>query len=989
MATQTDAGIPLSAVNPNFLHSNSTSHTWPFSAIAELIDNAYDPDVRAKQLWIDKTQIRGEDCLTFMDNGAGMDYDAMYKLLSFGFSDKQSVEGHAAVGMYGNGFKSGSMRLGKDAIVFSKKHDSMCVGMLSQTYLETTKATNIIVPIVSYTYRGERPHMNEEHLASLQDILKYSLFQTQEELQSELKAINATTATNTSGTRIIIWNLRRTASGKLEFDFDADRYDIKIPADVSDGTQTKFKRTDRNTPTEPEMDSSLRAYCSILYLKPKMQIIIRGQKVKTQLISKSLAYIAKDKYKPNFITNKQNIPIIFGYITERDDNYGVMMYHKNRLIKAYERVGCQRKANIRGVGVIGVIECNFLKPTHNKQDFDDTDEYRKTIYTLGLKLEEYWKEIQHKRKKLDPDCPPVEDIEKRPDQTWVECDKCQKWRKLPDGINSKCLPELWYCHMNPDPRFRSCEVEQESPDSEDEQSTYKKTYKQEERRNKEISRQQEQTQKEQQLNQMVTLAKQNEILQLQKKCLQKQLRRTRASVRWSASSETLSQVPAVSMAGNVSPANSSNSISPHAGPSSTSCATPRNSTPVRARRTPRTNMDGMRAKRLKTDSDGNDNGNASTVPMPMSVESGVGVSEASEEERDCLEMIANMPTECLDNEMDTACFLGEAPSPNPEKKHVAIQTEIQMPVKMEKDDEGSDGEEKGNKRKTEGQETEGRGFDSMAHIVEETTNAELQTAESHMNIISGCLPNPLIKVELHDQGQRRTPDISAEPREGVHGERLIQEAQTQQDHLLELLEVTAQERDNSKRMLDGLSSQVDDLQKQLQDLKRECEELRNQRSELVQDRMEHKKAKGEMSEATVLSHLQQLNEVIDDLGRATMEAEECNSRRPGEDKTQNTEVNSNKDDGRVDSASNWKEKNDGDGDNTQSDDHSSKKSDAELKLNLNRLRRLVGRLLVSIIPSLDLQQIDYDNNVIDEILDNVLTEISQSEKADHVEDQPD
>lgn len=29
-----------------------------------------------------------------------------------------------------------------------------------------------------------------------------------------------------------------------------------------------------------------------------------------------------------------------------------------------------------GQGVIGVIECNHLKPTHNKQDFDDTQEYR-------------------------------------------------------------------------------------------------------------------------------------------------------------------------------------------------------------------------------------------------------------------------------------------------------------------------------------------------------------------------------------------------------------------------------------------------------------------------------------------------------------------------------------------------------------------------------------------------------------------------------------
>lgn len=34
------------------------------------------------------------------------------------------------------------------------------------------------------------------------------------------------------------------------------------------------------------------------------------------------------------------------------------------------------QANIKGVGVIGVIECNFLDPTHNKQHFDETDKYK-------------------------------------------------------------------------------------------------------------------------------------------------------------------------------------------------------------------------------------------------------------------------------------------------------------------------------------------------------------------------------------------------------------------------------------------------------------------------------------------------------------------------------------------------------------------------------------------------------------------------------------
>lgn len=46
-----------------------------------------------------------------------------------------------------------------------------------------------------------------------------------------------------------------------------------------------------------------QAYCSILYLKPRMQIILRGQKVKTQLVSKSLAYIERDVYRPKFLVS--------------------------------------------------------------------------------------------------------------------------------------------------------------------------------------------------------------------------------------------------------------------------------------------------------------------------------------------------------------------------------------------------------------------------------------------------------------------------------------------------------------------------------------------------------------------------------------------------------------------------------------------------------------------------------------------------------------
>ncbi|KFV77567.1 MORC family CW-type zinc finger protein 3, partial [Struthio camelus australis] len=457
---------------PKFLHTNSTSHTWPFSAVAELIDNAYDPDVSAKQIWIDKTMINDNICLTFTDNGNGMNSEKLHKMLSFGFSEKSVMNGRVPVGLYGNGFKSGSMRLGKDAIVFTKNGETMSVGLLSQTFLEVTKAEHVMVPIVTFSNQHILLTISDdpaESKNSLKAILTHSLFSTEENLLAELDAIMGK-----KGTRIIIWNLRRDKNEKTEFDFEKDKYDIRIPEDLDETGKRGYKKQERMDQIVPESDYSLRAYCSILYLKPRMQIILRGQKVKTQLVSKSLAFIETDVYRPKFL-NAKTVRITFGFNCRNKDHYGIMMYHKNRLIKAYERVGCQLKANNMGVGVVGIIECNFLKPTHNKQDFDYTNEYRLTISALGEKLNDYWNEMKAKKNGEYPLALPVEEIQKQPDQTWVQCDTCLKWRKLPDGIEH--LPEKWYCSLNPDPQFRNCNVPEEPEDDDLVHPTYEKTYK--------------------------------------------------------------------------------------------------------------------------------------------------------------------------------------------------------------------------------------------------------------------------------------------------------------------------------------------------------------------------------------------------------------------------------------------------------------------------------------------------------------------------------
>lgn len=46
------------------------------------------------------------------------------------------------------------------------------------------------------------------------------------------------------------------------------------------------------------------------------------------------------------------------------------------LAKAAPPLGFCPPMQGEGVGVIGVIECNFLKPAHNKQDFEESKEYQ-------------------------------------------------------------------------------------------------------------------------------------------------------------------------------------------------------------------------------------------------------------------------------------------------------------------------------------------------------------------------------------------------------------------------------------------------------------------------------------------------------------------------------------------------------------------------------------------------------------------------------------
>ncbi|GAB2234282.1 hypothetical protein Droror1_Dr00003528 [Drosera rotundifolia] len=100
--------------------------------------------------------------------GGGMDPDGIRCCMSFGFSEKKSK---SAIGKYGNGFKTSSMRLGADVIVFTRRCDNklmpviymntkcsgrcrftQSIGLLSYTFLTRTGLDRIVVPMVDYEF---------------------------------------------------------------------------------------------------------------------------------------------------------------------------------------------------------------------------------------------------------------------------------------------------------------------------------------------------------------------------------------------------------------------------------------------------------------------------------------------------------------------------------------------------------------------------------------------------------------------------------------------------------------------------------------------------------------------------------------------------------------------------------------------------------------------------------------------------------------------
>ena len=379
---------------------------WPLGALAELLDNSQDRECGSTKVEVEARVLNGKYALTVQDDGRGMTRSGLNKMLSFGFSDKEHVSGN--VGRFGIGFKSGSMRLADDALILTKREGYAHAALLSQTFLDAVAADDILIPIFSFKVEevGEvkyvpfEPSDQSEWISNALIFEQYSPFNPTS-LAKELDKIGGP-----HGTRIILFNLRKrddTESHLYELDFSVSN-DIRIFGHTGENTNKhrgpvfqQHRGGQQATLDVPE-DYSLRAYMEVLYLRPRCEFYLRGEKIVPRCPISRLTkeYYVFPEYKPKGFAH--GIIVHCGYVEGNSKFCGFHIYNKNRLIRMYQRFASQLQANCMMKDMLGVIEADCVEPTHNKQAFKESAlAYHRMKSHVTKCMNEYYFSVQQIR----------------------------------------------------------------------------------------------------------------------------------------------------------------------------------------------------------------------------------------------------------------------------------------------------------------------------------------------------------------------------------------------------------------------------------------------------------------------------------------------------------------------------------------------------------------------------------------------------------------
>jgi len=400
-------------LGPKFVLSNATSHKWALGAMAELLDNSMDAGARTVDISVREVSLMVEErrqpekCIVVRDDGWGMTANEIKLCLGLGYSMHKNS---GSIGGYGNGLKSGAMRLGACLFVLTrhKETGTLSAGLYSYAFITQEIMEGILIPMISWNAELEPAAQNSEWHESLAKILRWGPYSTREELERAVAQLP-----RPGGTEVMVTYLWENADGSPELLLDLDPEDICLDEDGHHEKYKEARRLVRERGGDYEyikkvhhLDAgllrvnhhkySLRDYIGILYLKYPARFkhfILRGKKVQVTPIEKTMIHVTPIRYKPH--GNSGSATGKVGFVQEGKApmiNGCANIYHKGRLMRPYLEIF--QSSWSTGRGVTCVVEQDIFTWTHNKQDFETGDAHKKMVGWLNKQIKKYFNETK-------------------------------------------------------------------------------------------------------------------------------------------------------------------------------------------------------------------------------------------------------------------------------------------------------------------------------------------------------------------------------------------------------------------------------------------------------------------------------------------------------------------------------------------------------------------------------------------------------------------
>ena len=483
---------------PNFLEVKAQTHAaWQLGAFAELIHNA--TDAGAGSIHVRHHTINGRDVIEIEDDGNGMNHRTMDAELFGVGKDHAQDDG---ISMYGEGFKTGTMRIGATVVVITKQSNcnrSISVGIMSNAPRFGDTSRKPVWAMVTFDHDWnlltDLPGNNVAREHTVRRAMETWSFVPQ------FREWRDWAPAGSSGTRMFIHDLNKTEfserlNSKLVYEpelrecvlaQEAERGTDLILCD-SDGNVMKTGGRSRAgcAATIVPMDCSLRSFCEIMFLDPTKapDIFIGGKPVQKRDLQAELQQRRSCTLDVEPLDcRKEHLrcargPCLQGFRAEptkavigKIPQYqklelgGAMVYCKNTLILSFDKEsvfqgGAQGKAYYHGTICICEVHKyheqehpHGFKPHNNKVSFQPLKYPQRVLHAIGNAMKSYDLDVEKTKYTSQRPRQPrhhsasgqgssgqvaTEQVGANSWDDWIQCDDCKAWRLVPRECYLKC-----------------------------------------------------------------------------------------------------------------------------------------------------------------------------------------------------------------------------------------------------------------------------------------------------------------------------------------------------------------------------------------------------------------------------------------------------------------------------------------------------------------------------------------------------------------------